>query len=294
MRDYANIITAIWNDPGFLALPASAQRTYMVLITQADITAAGTLPLTERRWANYATDTTRTDIEADLKTLEAAEFAYTDEDTEEVLVRTFTKHDKGYNNPKRIPVILASAKAIRSLKLRRVLWTELARLGLGDDLPEIPETSTDSLSDSHTRFDRVVVTVVTTDPSTLKPQTELASLVPHAAPKTRVRPKPKRRIPEDFTVDQNMIDWARGHTPLVGKTETDAFIDHFRGSGVAKADWIATWRNWMRRAQNDAERNGARASPRAGPKPSTTDERVNAALALAAEFRTEAQKAIDP
>lgn len=194
MRDYANITTAIWRDERFRALPFSPQRTYLMLITQEDISGAGTLPLTTRRWASNAADTTRDDIERDLKVLEAAEFVFVDEDEEELLIRSFVKHDKGYSNPKRRPVILAAALAIRSLKLRRVLWREMARLGLADSLPELPEISMDSLSDrqsdrhpdSHTAENRVVVTVVSTDTSTLNPQstdssTQLASLTPSSA-----------------------------------------------------------------------------------------------------------------
>lgn len=178
MRDYANITTAIWRDGRFRALPSGPQRTYLMLITQEDISGAGTLPLTTRRWASNAADTTRDDIERDLKVLEAAEFVFVDEDEEELLVRSFVKHDKGYSNPKRRPVILAAALAIRSLKLRHVLWPEMQRLGLGDSLPSLPETSMDSLSgrqsdrhpDSHTAENRVVVTEVSTDTSTLNPQ----------------------------------------------------------------------------------------------------------------------------
>jgi len=70
------------------------------------------------------------------------------------------------------------------------------------------------------------------------------------------------RIPDDFAVTAEMIAWARRETPLVGTKETEAFVDYWRGRpGAAgrKTDWPATWRNWMRRAQADAERNRARA-----------------------------------
>lgn len=91
------------------------------------------------------------------------------------------------------------------------------------------------------------------------------------------------RIPDDFHATPEMIAWARANTPLVGAKETEAFIDYWRakpGAAGRKVDWIATWRNWMRRAQADAERANGRASPRR----STTDDRVSAALALAERF----------
>lgn len=83
------------------------------------------------------------------------------------------------------------------------------------------------------------------------------------------------RIPDDFAVTAEMIEWARQNTPLVGRTETDKFVDYWRaksGQGATKRDWTATWRNWMRRAHEDAERRGP--SRRAGS--TMKDDRINA------------------
>jgi len=65
-----------------------------------------------------------------------------------------------------------------------------------------------------------------------------------------------------------MIEWARKETPLVGAKETAAFIDWFTsapGQKGLKLDWQATWRNWMRRSQAEAEARAARGQPRASP-----------------------------
>lgn len=86
-----------------------------------------------------------------------------------------------------------------------------------------------------------------------------------------------------------MIAWAREHTPLVGAVDTANFIDWHTSKGTTMADWTAAWRTWMRKSQTDAERGRGRASPH-GPKPSTTDERVNAGLAIAEQFRREAHQ----
>lgn len=59
-----------------------------------------------------------------------------------------------------------------------------------------------------------------------------------------------------------MVSWARENAPDVnGKLETESFIDYWRGASGAKArkrDWTATWRNWMRKAQQNAEDRNAR------------------------------------
>lgn len=89
-----------------------------------------------------------------------------------------------------------------------------------------------------------------------------------------------RRLPDDFAVTPEMISWAREHTPLVGRAETDRFVDHWTaqpGQRGVKLDWIATWRNWMRRAQDDAERRH-----RPAPSPASGSRRLDKAMAALA------------
>lgn len=144
-RSYARIMTAIWRNREFRALPSSPQRTYLLLVTQPDITAVGLLPLTVRRWADMAADTTTADLERDLRMLESGRFVAVDRDTEELLVRSFVKWDGGYNNRKRVPVIEAAAKEVSSEVLTRTLGLEFTRLGLPVPVWQGP---TDGLSDS--------------------------------------------------------------------------------------------------------------------------------------------------
>lgn len=92
------------------------------------------------------------------------------------------------------------------------------------------------------------------------------------------------RIPDDFAVTADMVTWARQKVPDVdGARETEKFINYWRaksGAAATKHDWAATWRNWM---LNAAERTpNGRASP--GQRPSTTDQKVAAGLALAAKL----------
>lgn len=79
-----------------------------------------------------------------------------------------------------------------------------------------------------------------------------------------------------------MIEWAQANAPNVGRAQHEAFCDYWRaqpGQRGVKVDWPATWRNWMRREQ-EKRANGA------GPaRASTTDQRVQAGLELAAELR---------
>lgn len=82
------------------------------------------------------------------------------------------------------------------------------------------------------------------------------------------------RIPDDFAATAEMIAWAREHTPKVGAKETDAFVDYWRGAAGAKGvklDWLATWRNWMRREQQRWDERQDRSRP--PTVPTVEDER---------------------
>lgn len=62
-------------------------------------------------------------------------------------------------------------------------------------------------------------------------------------------------IPDPFVVTDEMRAWAETEATFVNlERETAAFVDYFRGEGKKYKDWVATWRNWMRRSQSSAER----------------------------------------
>lgn len=80
------------------------------------------------------------------------------------------------------------------------------------------------------------------------------------------------RIPEQFDVTPEMVAWAHEHAPHVdGRAETARFVDYWRaktGKDATKRDWPATWRNWMRTAEERADRrtNGHQRRPTADDK----------------------------
>jgi hypothetical protein len=79
-----------------------------------------------------------------------------------------------------------------------------------------------------------------------------------------------------------MKQWAREHAPLAGITDHAMFTDHWRsqsGQRAVKLDWVATWRNWMRRVQDNRMRTAAHPGANSPPeRRSTTDDRVTQAL----------------
>jgi hypothetical protein len=204
-RNYAQIMTAIWRNAEFRALAEREQRTYLMLVTQPDISAAGVLALRLRRWSDMAADSTPDGLVYALKVLEAGRFIVVDWDAEELLVRSFIRWDGGFGNPKRRPVIIRSAAEVDSELIRRHLAVEFGRCGItalpggppdspppADSMPpDSPPNSlsgspskienadraadpfpqVNSLSDRHAPSDGVVVTYLSTeDPTTHNPQ----------------------------------------------------------------------------------------------------------------------------
>ncbi len=64
-----------------------------------------------------------------------------------------------------------------------------------------------------------------------------------------------RRCPADFEVTPDLEQWAAVEAPRADlRRETDKLRDHtFR---TAYTDWPAVWRNWMRKASDNAPRQG--------------------------------------
>jgi hypothetical protein len=129
-RAYAQIVTAIWRNDDFTALPHDEQWLYLLLTTQPDISAAGVLTLAVTRWAKRS-PTMKPDLVNELiDRLAARAFLIVDRDTDELLIRSFIRWDKGYSNPKRQPAIRDAIKAVESPAIAAALAIEASRIGL--------------------------------------------------------------------------------------------------------------------------------------------------------------------
>jgi len=67
--------------------------------------------------------------------------------------------------------------------------------------------------------------------------------------RTERAPKPATSlIPEDFEVTDRMYEWAaaNGLSRRQVDADTEQFRDYHQGKASRQADWVATWRTWMR------------------------------------------------
>jgi len=136
-RTHGRTATAIWSDPDFITLSEGAQRMYLFLCSQSDLSHAGLVPLRGRRWAKKAAEMSPGTVQDRLDELSRTRYIVVDEDTEEVLIRTFVRNDGVYKQPKVMLRMREDARQIESPRLRAAFRAELDRLPL-DELSDIP------------------------------------------------------------------------------------------------------------------------------------------------------------
>jgi hypothetical protein len=274
-RQYAQLRTAIWRDEDWCRLPTDAQWLYEVLISQPSISTAGVIALQITKWANYSSDMTVKRVKAALKVLRERNYILVDEQTEEVLVRTFIRHDLGGGavSPKVMVAALRCAIGTQSDDLRAVLLAEVQRLErawpeyvlvLVDDLEKtlvnrVSDTLSDTVSD--TLPDTPCLGLRFYETQTDRP--EVTSMVTcstqEQVPKSGTSPARARgmRLPDDWQPPDEVIRAMHTELPHLDlRAQHRRFTDYWRaasGQKGVKLDWAATWRNWMRTANERGE-----------------------------------------
>lgn len=276
-RNYTQVTTAIWLDADFRALSPDAQWTYLMLISQSDITSIGSLSITLKRWAAYAKGMTIKRLSGSITELEDRNFVVVDPTVEELLVRSFVRWDGGYKIPKRLDSIKATALRLNSKVLQQVAAYELDQLGIVHGIPTEP---IESLSNGYPEDIDSPGVVVTTVVSPSNPQPTTSNPVPGGC-----------RIAPDWQPNPRLIEFVKAECPSVnGRVETDNFRDWWiakPGKDALKTDWDATYRNWMRKAQKEADERRPRNGTTNGHRRSTTDDAVNQTLEMARRYAEE-------
>lgn len=305
-RSHGRIYSVIWSDPDFLALTPTAQRLYLFLLTQPDLNQAGLVALRTRRWSRSAKALNADSLAADLAELETARFVLVDEDTEEVLLRTFVRNDGVHRQPNVMRRMGEDALEIASPQLRRGLLAELLKLDmeeLSDDptargglsVRAVARTVVDGLRQGFTErlpegFPQPSPRTPTRDRTPAAPVPNPQSPVPPTAAGTAatlIDLEPRPAAPET-TVNRRAQALARIYAELVPLSKFPAVMRICKQAIDAGYDDAAI-EQALRRIVVDGrpvtvdvlrlELEGPR------PKPSTTDQRVHAALELRDRLR---------
>jgi len=130
MREFGLILLRVWSDPEWIGLPMHGQWLYEALVSQTEINHAGVIPLTSRRWSRLCSNRDQGMIEDALKVLAEHEQRYViiDEDTQELLVRSFIRNSGKWKQPNMFKTALMQAQQVHSAAIRAVLGAEILKL----------------------------------------------------------------------------------------------------------------------------------------------------------------------
>lgn len=167
-----------------------------------------------------------------------------------VLEEFFTLTDEGWRNGRADTEIAEmQAKQQKQRDKANKRWQKpVTEHGIA---PALPRHSSSDAAASNSDADAMPPTPTPT-PEEKKPSVSVASGKPPR------KPAGSKRVPADFAVSDDMEAWAAESAPLVDwKRETEKFRDwEFKSP---RTDWTATWRTWMRKAQESAVERGVTA-----------------------------------
>lgn len=144
-REFAQTKLTIWTDEDFLDLSPAAQHLYFVLKTSPSLSYAGVADWRPNRVVAKARGWTLDQLEAAADELIEGRFIVVDEDTEEVLVRSFVRHDGLMKQPKMATAMASALSMVASRTLRGVVVHELRRLR--DAEPDLKGWTSDKASE---------------------------------------------------------------------------------------------------------------------------------------------------
>lgn len=99
------------------------------------------------------------------------------------------------------------------------------------------------------------------------------------------------RLPLDWAPSESLLAWTQSEHPTVDALAEEAkFRDYWHaraGPDARKADWDATWRNWIRRAEGDGQQRGRNGQGRADEIAERRHAAVKRGLEIVSPLRTD-------
>lgn len=144
-RDYAQVRHDMWSDDKWRALTVPAQHLYLLLLSDPRLSYCGVTDWHPGKIANRAKECTGKDIVIAAAELADTWFVVIDEESEEVCIRSYLKHDPVLKNPRLAVTMAKDFGVVGSNKIRAAIVWELQRLKKAEpDLPawEKPQVKT--------------------------------------------------------------------------------------------------------------------------------------------------------
>lgn len=277
----------MWADDDWRDLTPAAQHLYMVLLSHPTLTYAGVADWRPGRIASLSRGWAASDVLEAAVELEQAHFILVDHDSEEVLIRSFVKHDGLMKQPK-LAVAMANAyAAVASASIRQVVAFEVQKLhsrepnlsaweaaqvktilsAKGSPIDTFTPAFTPETTPAVTPGRGQALAVPTTTGTTTETSTDVDEK--KSAPAAR-----GTRLSDSWMPSEDLLQWARAERSDIDPVkEADAFRDYWLsqpGQKGVKTDWDRTFKNWIRNARGRAARSA----------PVTPVDRMRQTLAL--------------
>lgn len=127
-RDHARMQTRLWRpESDFRQLTMDAQWAYQLLCQQDALSYAGVLDYRPGRIAALAADATAAKVRSAVKRLETARYVLIDRGTEELLVRTYVRHDGVMDRTNMGKAVGRALTRVVSSDIHGAIIAELAR-----------------------------------------------------------------------------------------------------------------------------------------------------------------------
>jgi hypothetical protein len=282
-RDYARVKLSIWADDDFRMLSREAQHLYFVLLTSPKLDYCGVTDWRAGRIAALSNNWIVEQVEEAAAELSRGLYLVIDEETEEVLIRSFVRNDGLMDQPNMAVSMMKAQAAVASTALRQIVLHELKRLKakephlkgwarLGDllDNPSLDPSDYPSFTPSvRASVDPSVSPSgegsvgpkpkASVDPS----PTPAPSPTPTPAPPSGAPHKRGTRLPKDWKPTEEDVTWQRSKniSDLLARRELEKFTNYWNaksGKDATKLDWSATWRNWLLTSQEREPRKDTR------------------------------------
>lgn len=134
-RDHARIKVDIW-DGDFTDLRVIEQHAYFLLASNRGLSRCGVLDYIPSRFLGLSADLTASRFKTAIGGLRAKRFVVIDDDTQELLVRTYVRHDGVLDRLNMGKATGTAFEAVVSDAIRHAIGDELARLM--KDRPDLP------------------------------------------------------------------------------------------------------------------------------------------------------------
>ena len=136
-RSHGKVLAKVWQDDDWTSLPPRSQWLYMLLLSQPKLSLIGCLDYMPGRWTRLAEGVSVDYVECIVEHLEDTDYVIVDRDTDELLIRTFVRHDGIENGNVNLRKGMWGAwKAMQSAVLRKVAVDNMPASLLDDNAPQ--------------------------------------------------------------------------------------------------------------------------------------------------------------